>query len=270
MKLARRVVWEARRYNAFASFRYTLRCTGQSVEPNIKTALIVAPHPDDETLGCGGLIALKRAMHATVAVVFLTDGSRSHGPCPPMGTDQLIAARKQEATAAMDVLGVAPSELHFLDFPDGELGRLPSDLELALLDRLTKIIQKYRPAEIYVTHGCDRLPDHEAGYRLTREASNSSGVESRLVQYPMWMMWLGIFGLGLRRGDLVGARRVAIRSVLHKKRQAIQRYRSQHETLPTGFVARFLLPYEVFFDAAEASGSPANDGAKTFVAQRRN
>ena len=68
-----------------------------------RPVVVLAPHPDDETLGCGGLIALKRSLGAPVRVIFMTDGAGSHS-----GVDRpaLTATRKEEASAACNVLGV--------------------------------------------------------------------------------------------------------------------------------------------------------------------
>src|SRR5579885_2284019 len=73
----------------------------QSVETKVNDApaLIIAPHHDDETLGCGGVIALKRAAGVPVQVVILTDGSRSHLEQASLPVADIIASRRRELTA---------------------------------------------------------------------------------------------------------------------------------------------------------------------------
>lgn len=77
---------------------------------------VVAPHQDDETFGCGGLIAKHQKRGSDVQVVFLTDGSQA--PLDGTGVSErreLPALRKEEARRAMASLGVPEQRLHFLD-----------------------------------------------------------------------------------------------------------------------------------------------------------
>src|SRR6476646_4617280 len=83
-----------------------------------KSALIVAPHQDDETLGCGGLIALKREQGIPVQVVFITDGAASHTWHPRFKAGEIAPIRKQEALTALAILGVEQTQIHFLDKRD--------------------------------------------------------------------------------------------------------------------------------------------------------
>src|SRR6516165_9197753 len=78
-------------------------------------AVVVAPHPDDETLGCGGTVILKKRHGATVRVLMMTDGSASHpGLIAP---DELAAIRAGETLAAVRVLGLRAEDVTFLNFP---------------------------------------------------------------------------------------------------------------------------------------------------------
>jgi len=97
-----------------------------------RPALIVAPHQDDETLGCGGTIALKRRAGAEVCIVFLTDGSRSH---PAMEREKL--ARIREDAAGRPVVaftGVGPSTSDRIGF---ELER-PMQLDIYAIGELRR------------------------------------------------------------------------------------------------------------------------------------
>jgi len=85
--------------------------------------VVVAPHPDDETLGCGGLLAGASRADRLRHVVFLTDGERSH---PGTGED-LAAIRRTEAMVATAYLGLAPSQLSFLGLPDSGLATLQEE-----------------------------------------------------------------------------------------------------------------------------------------------
>ena len=77
------------------------------------TALVLAPHPDDESLGCGGLIAEACARGHPPVVAVLTDGTMSHPSSPSHPAPRLKALREAEARAAVESLGLSPDRLHF-------------------------------------------------------------------------------------------------------------------------------------------------------------
>jgi LmbE family N-acetylglucosaminyl deacetylase len=77
--------------------------------------IVFAPHQDDETLACGGLIAHKRYEGLPVHVVFITDGSASHPGHPQVGPVEMAARRRGEAREALAILGVETNAIH----PDG-------------------------------------------------------------------------------------------------------------------------------------------------------
>jgi LmbE family N-acetylglucosaminyl deacetylase len=82
-------------------------------------ALVLSPHPDDESIGCGGTIGLMKAAGATVDVLFMTSGEAGH-PEPPKAelAKALLEQRKKEAASACGVLGV--DNIFFLGGRDGE------------------------------------------------------------------------------------------------------------------------------------------------------
>lgn len=140
-------------------------------------AVVVAPHPDDETLGCGALIAAKRRRGAEVGVVFLTDGAASH---PRFGADRLRALRREEGLAACSMLGVAAADVTFLDFPDGHLHEHVEGAAASV----RRIISERRPAELFVTGPTDPHRDHRAASRVVAAARR--GVDPRVREYPIW------------------------------------------------------------------------------------
>ncbi|GAC1313337.1 MAG: hypothetical protein NVSMB16_10120 [Acidimicrobiales bacterium] len=85
--------------------------------PAMDGAIVVAPHPDDETIGCGGLLALLGRAGVPTSVIFATDGEATRGsPAPPA---EVAALRRAEAQRACEVLGVA--SVSFLHLADGHL-----------------------------------------------------------------------------------------------------------------------------------------------------
>jgi LmbE family N-acetylglucosaminyl deacetylase len=88
------------------------------VQDPVGPVLVIAPHPDDETLGCGGMIATRAAEGRRVVVVVLTDGRalfRRFGVTEPSEAD-VSAMRKAETLQAVEILGAQRSDVRFLDF----------------------------------------------------------------------------------------------------------------------------------------------------------
>lgn len=227
----------------------------QPVSLSAKPALIVAPHQDDESLGCGGLIALKRQQGIPVDVVFITDGAASHRWHPQFKSGEIAPIRKQEALTALAILGVDPAHIHFLDLPDGRL-KYDGSVRQAATEALTQLMCTKQPGEVYVTHRRDRSADHEVAYAVTRDAIATSGLDIDLFQYYIWLLWKTLLGREVQLQDLAGACRLPIAVVATEKRQAIEAYQSQYRSLhgggtvlPPGFLTHFYIPYEVFFKA---------------------
>src|SRR6266568_3565459 len=82
------------------------------------TTVIIAPHQDDETLGCGGLIALRSQRGGSTRIVYLTDGSGSHLGHPVFSPAAIATQRRIEAQAATTLLGLKPEQLTFIDARD--------------------------------------------------------------------------------------------------------------------------------------------------------
>ncbi|MBV8884660.1 MAG: PIG-L family deacetylase [Chroococcidiopsidaceae cyanobacterium CP_BM_RX_35] len=210
-----------------------------------KSAMVFSPHQDDETLGCGGMIALKRSLGVPVEVVFLTDGR--YGRPEWITPETIIEIRQQEAVNALNILGVASSGIHFINQLDGSLQHLPHDQRQHVVNQLVQRLQSFTPGEIYVPHKKDVHGDHEATYKLVQEAIAASGIQVELLQYPIWMLWQNPMSFNLKFEDTSNAYRLAIDSVRDRKKQAIESYISQMSGLPKGFLNRFFLPYEIFF-----------------------
>ncbi len=112
---------------ALAKYSLLMQKIARPLSDLSSSAVVFAPHPDDETLGCGGMILQKNQVGARVRIVFMTDGSQSHARF--LAPAELARLRQEEARAAGKALGVDEDDLFFLGFPDGELKnirRLPA------------------------------------------------------------------------------------------------------------------------------------------------
>ncbi len=226
--------------------RWLVHRTSETMHVSSASAIVFAPHQDDETFGCGGLIALKRELGARVVIVFLTDGQGSHRTLR-WSASQLVAIRKQEALAAAKHLGVPSECVHFLGFPDSHLSSLSKPTRDQIIRSLASLIDHYMPEEIFIPHRHDQLADHEATHALLRDSLRGAISPPKIFQYPIWLPWLAPLWLKLGSDDCRGALSLSIACVFDKKRLAIQAYQSQLEILPDGFLSRYRVPFEVFF-----------------------
>ena len=219
--------------------------SGLPLQVTRKSVLVIAPHPDDETFGCGGLIVLKRAAGITVRIVFLTDGSAATNPNPETTQEDFVLVRRQEALRALEILNIDESCVSFLNIADATL-RNTQPGEIAT-EQLAALLVAHSPQEGYAPHRHDCHPDHEATWRITRAAVQRAGLKVDFIQYPVWMLWSAPLFVRLFPRHLAGARRLCIRSVRAQKQRAIAAYASQCATLPRGFLGQFLGPDEIFF-----------------------
>lgn len=127
-----------------------------------RSILVVAAHPDDEVLGCGGTVARLAAEGRSVHVLLLADGETSRVPAPGRATAlKRIAGRKRAAQKASAILGCA--SLDVLQMPDN---RLDSVDHLEVVQQIEERVQRHRPATVLTHHGGDVNIDH----RIVHEA----------------------------------------------------------------------------------------------------
>jgi LmbE family N-acetylglucosaminyl deacetylase len=223
---------------------------GRRATTSDKAAIVFAPHQDDETFGCGGLIAQKAALHAPLRVVFLTDGGATLGDVDADTRERLVSDRRREVLEATATLGLQPDQLEFLDYPDGRLCGLSEREQAALQSRIEAILRQFRPEEAFVPHRNDRHPDHEATQRIVSAAVARSGLNVTMFEYAIWLVWWWNRGR-MRLGDFANPQVLAIGDVIGRKQRAMSAFRSQQAALPPGFLDRFNWPFEIFFRAPD-------------------
>lgn len=128
-----------------------------------KKILVIAAHPDDEVLGCGGTLALCAERGSHIHVAFLGDGvfSRDVGP----DREGALAARRKAAQAACNILGV--QSISFGDFPDN---RMDGVMLLDIVKPIEELIAQYCPDTVFTHHAGDLNIDH----RRTHEAVSTA------------------------------------------------------------------------------------------------
>ncbi len=124
-----------------------------------KDALILAPHPDDESLGCGGSITKHIKSGSRVKVIFLTDGDK--GDFESKFAEDYVKIRRQSAQKAMEVIGV--NDYEFWSYGDRNLHLTEEEL----VDRLFHIVEAFSPSLIYAPSPFEVHPDHRATSKMT-------------------------------------------------------------------------------------------------------
>jgi LmbE family N-acetylglucosaminyl deacetylase len=142
--------------------------------------LVLAPHPDDESIGCGALIAAFRAAGRPVEVIVLTDGAMGGAADRRRPDDTLAALRQAETRAAIDCLGGAG--LTFLAHPDGRL----IDGVDAAAGAVAAAIEALRPSAIAFPALYDRHPDHVACTPILLGALDRTDWPAELLGYETW------------------------------------------------------------------------------------
>ena len=222
--------------------------------------LVIAPHPDDESLGCGGLIAQACAAGQAVSVLVLTDGTMSHPNSRTYPAARLRRLREAESREAARALGLNAGRIAFLGLPDS---RAPRTGEAAR--RAAQAIAEHARAcdaqTMLTTWQHDPHTDHLTASILARQAADMLGLA--LYEYPVWGLTLP--PRRLLRTDPPSGFRLDVRAQLPAKRRAIACHRSQLGqvieddpagfTLQPEFIARFTDTTETFIAIRPASAT---------------
>jgi LmbE family N-acetylglucosaminyl deacetylase len=148
-------------------------------QPPHKPTIVIAPHPDDETLGLGGLIAEQRRRQIPVTVVAVTDGEAAYA-----GIQGLGRVRQREQERALEALGVDVNHIIRLRLPDSNVAAH----ETRLTDLFTSMFGA--DALIAAPWHLDFHPDHETCGRAARRAAEIAG--ATLVSYVFWVWHRGV------------------------------------------------------------------------------
>lgn len=149
--------------------------------------VIIAPHQDDETLGCGGTIALAVKLGIQIYVVFVTDGSQSHPQSKNYPFDVLVPLREIEAKAALSILGVKEDHVYFLRMGDGALPLYKDPEFISSSIKILNILIALRPGVIFLPWRRDPHRDHKATWQLCMEAIKEFDGSLRIFEYFIWL-----------------------------------------------------------------------------------
>lgn len=206
--------------------------------PEGHRAVIIAPHPDDEVLGCGGLMQGLAALGRPIQLISVTDGSASHPGSQRWPVERLSTVRPQESVEALRRLGLPLHSLRWLrgGFADSQVA--------AREDELSTFIERHLRASdvVFTTWREDGHCDHEAVGRASAEAAQRVG--ATLHELPVWTWhW------ATPEDSQVPwhrARKIPLScEAVARKRHAIHAFASQLEGDPQIGLAPVLAPYVV-------------------------
>lgn len=209
--------------------------------------VVVATHPDDEILACGGLLAMRAERGQPCLVVAVTNGEASHGSSDPQVCASLGQRRSRERCAGLKALGLSPTCVVRLGIPDGKA----THMIFAIVMRLLPLLRL--DDVIVTTWSLDGHPDHEATNEAARQAAAKVGC--RLLEAPVWMWhWACPDDLSIPWSRLVSID--LSERVMALKRGALSHHQSQLETRADGLgavlvpsmVERVMRSKEYFFD----------------------
>jgi LmbE family N-acetylglucosaminyl deacetylase len=173
-------------------------------EPVGNRVLVLAPHPDDEALGCGGSLRILSEAGKAIKVVFLTKGEKADPNL--MDKERYSLLREKEALKALKILSIRDHE--FLRIPDRELyANMDKAIEL-----ISTIVKDFKPDALYSPSSLELNPDHRATAEIAMAQRNRCGL--RIVFYELTVP--------LRPNILVD-----ITGVFRRKKKAVRAYKSQ-------------------------------------------
>ncbi len=221
----------------------------EELVPAASRAVMVAPHPDDEVLGTGGLLTLLARNGRESRVIAVTDGDASHPGSTAWPRARLLRERRIESQHALRKLGLSDANevTDRLMLPDGEVSAHVASLT-------ARLVTLCRPSDLLITTWrLDGHPDHEATGRAVADAAAQVGC--RLIEVPIWAWHWSVPGdhrLPWWRG-----RRVLLDAeAARRKRDAVRCFSSQLNVDPTtdrppilraSTLARAERSFEVFF-----------------------
>ena len=147
--------------------------------------LIVAPHPDDEVIGCGGLIGRLVAEGTAPHIVIMTGGEGSHRGCCGTAEREIVAARRGLTRKALAVLGVPETQVYELDFTDGRIDEDGKDMS-----RLRALIEELKPDTILVPHWGEGWSDHVKTAEIVKRIVPST---AEVWEYCVWMWYYNVW-----------------------------------------------------------------------------
>jgi LmbE family N-acetylglucosaminyl deacetylase len=203
-----------------------------------RRVLVVAPHPDDETLGCGGLITRLAQQGSSLYIVFMTDGGASHRGSRAWSRARLAACREQEAIEALTRLGAGGELRAFFRLADAAMPARKSQQWAAAITKLETILRSFQPDLALLPWRRDPHCDHRDSWWLAKEALRRADARPLILEYAIWLEEFGA-PADHPRPEEAKAIHIDVSCAIGQKRAAIAAHQSQTTALidddPDGF-----------------------------------
>lgn len=175
--------------------------------------VIIAPHPDDEVIGCAGLIQALVERDTPPHVIIMTGGGGSHRGCCNTSEEAIVDARRELTLKSAKILGIPESHIFFLDYPDD--GVLFDNPET---EKLKELISSLSPNVLFVPYRGDVMPDHIQTADIVKELMKDKKVS--IYEYCVWMWYYNVWNL-----DYKNAYILKMNNTMHKRKlRAIEQY----------------------------------------------
>jgi LmbE family N-acetylglucosaminyl deacetylase len=214
---------------------------------DLSRVLFVSPHPDDESLAAFGLLLRARESGGELRILFVTSGEWN--PLPQRYLERRLILdrgarqrwgerRRNEAVAALSLLGIEASAVRFLGLPDNSLLPLCRDIPESILRPFLEEIERFAPTMVVRPSGADTHPDHRAAALAVRAAIERSG---RPVEQLVYVTH------GRENGTPAAMSIELSEEERQLKLKAVGCYASQLALSRSRFVAQASRPNEIFF-----------------------
>lgn len=186
---------------------------GKPSLPLSDNMLIIAPHPDDEMIGCAGLIQALVRRGTPPHVVIMTGGEGSHRKCCDLSKNEIVDVRHKLTLEAAVTIGLPESHIHTLAFPDGGIAFEHSETK-----KLQDLLTELSPDSVFVPHRGEGFSDHIQTAEIVKELLNDKMVS--IYEYCVWMWYYNIWNL-----DYKNAYVVKMDKTMHQRKlRAIEQY----------------------------------------------
>lgn len=181
--------------------------------PISNNTVIIAPHPDDEVIGCAGLIQTLVNRGTPPHIIILTGGEGAHrGCCDTSGTEVILERRKLTMSAANE-LGLPVSQIHFLGYPDENISQDFSETE-----KLKELLNRLSPQTVFVPHWGEGWSDHVKAAEIVKQLMK--GKDISIYEYCVWMWYYNVWNLDKKNAYILKMNR----TIHQRKLQAIDLY----------------------------------------------
>lgn len=181
--------------------------------PLSENTVIIAPHPDDEVIGCAGLIKALVERGTPPHVIVMTGGEGAHRGCCELEESEIIVERRKLTMKVAKTLGLSESYIHFLDYPDEHIA-----LDCAETKKLAQLLLRLSPQTVLIPHWGEGWSDHIEAAEIVKDLLRDKNAS--IYEYCVWMWYYNVWNL-----DYKNAYIVKMNKTMHERKlRAIEQY----------------------------------------------